>query len=98
MALNPTPARTLATVTKTRPQWQQNSPRWLLRLLPWVDVDGGVYRVNSVESSPRVTMTKDAAVGERLPETQAEYVSKPKEIGLESSETVMEIYTRVADI
>jgi len=98
MALNPAPARNLATVTKTRPQWRQNTPRWLLRLLPWVDVDGGVYRVNSVESSPQVSMKQDAAPDAKLPETQAEYVSKPKEIALESNETVMEIYTRVADI
>src|SRR5258708_7065813 len=25
---------------------QEISPRWLLRLLPWVQVEGGVYRVN----------------------------------------------------
>lgn len=39
-------ARQLATTTKTPPQMQGISPRWLLRLLPWVDVPGGVYRVN----------------------------------------------------
>lgn len=39
-------ARQLATTTKTAPQMQGISPRWLLRLLPWVEVPGGVYRVN----------------------------------------------------
>ncbi|MFC7221381.1 family 2B encapsulin nanocompartment shell protein [Streptomyces polyrhachis] len=39
-------ARNLATTTKTPPQMQGVSSRWLLRVLPWVDVRGGTYRVN----------------------------------------------------
>ena len=39
-------ARNLATATVTVPQMVEITPRWLHRLLPWVDVDGGVYRVN----------------------------------------------------
>jgi CRP-like cAMP-binding protein len=39
-------ARNLATTTKTVPQMQGISSRWLIRLLPWVQVSGGTYRVN----------------------------------------------------
>ncbi|GAA3521043.1 family 2B encapsulin nanocompartment shell protein [Actinocatenispora rupis] len=39
-------ARNLATTTKTPPQNQNVTSRWLLKLLPWVDVTGGTYRVN----------------------------------------------------
>ncbi len=39
-------ARNLATTTKTPPQMVGISPRWLLRLLPWVNVEAGTYRVN----------------------------------------------------
>ncbi|MEU6818801.1 family 2B encapsulin nanocompartment shell protein [Streptomyces sp. NPDC046860] len=39
-------ARQLATTTKSAPQMQGISSRWLLRTLPWVDVRGGAYRVN----------------------------------------------------
>lgn len=39
-------ARNLASTTKTVPQMQGISSRWLLRLLPWVQVSGGAYRVN----------------------------------------------------
>ncbi|MGW8379413.1 family 2B encapsulin nanocompartment shell protein [Streptomyces sp. ODS28] len=39
-------ARNLATTTKTVPQMQGVSSRWLLRMLPWVEVSGGTYRVN----------------------------------------------------
>jgi Phage capsid-like protein/Cyclic nucleotide-binding domain len=39
-------ARNLATTTKSAPQVQATSPRWLLRMLPWVEARGGAYRVN----------------------------------------------------
>uniref|UniRef100_A0AAU2JSB8 Family 2B encapsulin nanocompartment shell protein n=1 Tax=Streptomyces sp. NBC_00049 TaxID=2903617 RepID=A0AAU2JSB8_9ACTN len=39
-------ARNLATTTKSEPQMQGISSRWLLRKLPWVHTPGGVYRVN----------------------------------------------------
>jgi hypothetical protein len=39
-------ARQLAHTTKSQPQMQNISPRWLLRLLPWVEAKGGVYRLN----------------------------------------------------
>jgi CRP-like cAMP-binding protein len=39
-------ARNLATTTKTVPQMQGISSRWLLRKLPWVNVSSGTYRVN----------------------------------------------------
>lgn len=39
-------ARNLATTTKTRPQTAGITDRWLLDQLPWVEVPGGVYRVN----------------------------------------------------
>ncbi|MFD0851396.1 Crp/Fnr family transcriptional regulator, partial [Actinomadura adrarensis] len=39
-------ARNLATTTKSVPQMQGISTRWLLKLLPWVRAAGGTYRVN----------------------------------------------------
>ncbi|MFC0217430.1 CRP-like cAMP-binding protein [Pseudochelatococcus lubricantis] len=39
-------ARNLATATVTVVQNTERTPRWLHKLLPWVDVAGGVYRVN----------------------------------------------------
>ncbi|MGH3760576.1 family 2B encapsulin nanocompartment shell protein [Actinophytocola sp.] len=39
-------ARNLATTTKSVPQMQAISSRWLLRILPWVETKGGVFRVN----------------------------------------------------
>jgi CRP-like cAMP-binding protein len=39
-------ARNLSTTTKSKPQMQGITTRWLLKMLPWVDVAGGTYRVN----------------------------------------------------
>ncbi|GGN49094.1 nucleotide-binding protein [Streptomyces albiflavescens] len=39
-------ARNLATTTKSEPQMQGISSRWLSRMLPWVNVPGAMYRVN----------------------------------------------------
>ncbi|MER5886699.1 family 2B encapsulin nanocompartment shell protein [Streptomyces sp. NPDC001941] len=46
LSLSTQAARNLATTTKTRPQMQAITSRWLLRTLPWVHVPGGAYRVN----------------------------------------------------
>jgi CRP-like cAMP-binding protein len=45
-SLSTAAARNLATTTKTVPQMQNITSRWLLRMLPWVQVSGGTYRVN----------------------------------------------------
>nr|AEK21531.1 cyclic nucleotide-binding protein [Pseudanabaena sp. dqh15]BEG79522.1 cyclic nucleotide-binding protein A [Pseudanabaena foetida var. intermedia NIES-512] len=39
-------AKQLATTTKTAPQMQGITSRWISRLLPWVELRGGSYRVN----------------------------------------------------
>lgn len=39
-------ARNLATTTKSQPQMQEITSRWLLRVLPWVEATGGTFRVN----------------------------------------------------
>lgn len=46
LSLSTAAARKLTTTTKSAPQMQGITARWLLRMLPWVDVSGGVYRVN----------------------------------------------------
>jgi CRP-like cAMP-binding protein len=46
LSLGTAAARKLATTTKTPPQMQSITSRWLLKLLPWVETRGGVYRVN----------------------------------------------------
>ncbi|MGW5053401.1 family 2B encapsulin nanocompartment shell protein [Actinokineospora sp. NPDC004072] len=59
MSLSTAAARNLATTTKTPPQSQEITDRWLLRVLPWVEARGGAYRVNR----RRVPLAGDGLVG-----------------------------------
>lgn len=46
LSLSTAAASNLATTTKSVPQMQEITPRWLLRALPWVEASGGTFRVN----------------------------------------------------
>jgi CRP-like cAMP-binding protein len=46
LSLGTAAARNLSTTTKSVPQMRGITSRWLLRVLPWTQVNGGVYRVN----------------------------------------------------
>jgi CRP-like cAMP-binding protein len=46
LTLSTAAARNLATTTKSVPQMQEITSRWLLRILPWVEASGGTFRVN----------------------------------------------------
>ncbi len=46
MTLATAAARNLATTTKSVPQMQEITSRWLLRVLPWIEATGGTFRVN----------------------------------------------------
>src|SRR5882724_1787698 len=46
LSLSTAAARKLSSTTKSVPQMQGITPRWLLNLLPWVEARGGAYRVN----------------------------------------------------
>jgi len=58
-------ARNLANTTKTAPKMMSITPRWLLSLLPWVQVHGGTYRVNrtKVELSKAQRIAVDVVDG-----------------------------------
>ena len=54
-------ARNLAHSTKSAPQMGSVTPRWFLQLLPWVNVEGGIYRVNQrktvIRSGAKIPIT-----------------------------------------
>ncbi|MEU9134106.1 family 2B encapsulin nanocompartment shell protein [Kitasatospora sp. NPDC048540] len=45
-SLSTAAARNLASTKKSAPQMQEITSRWLLKMLPWVETQGGTYRVN----------------------------------------------------
>jgi CRP-like cAMP-binding protein len=69
-------ARKLAHTTKSVPQMQGISSRWLLKLLPWVQASGGVYRVNRrltyAVGDGRVTFTTTGARVQVIPQELCE--------------------------
>ncbi|TJZ49515.1 Crp/Fnr family transcriptional regulator [Streptomyces piniterrae] len=71
MSLSPDAARQLANTTKTTPQMRGITPRYLLRALPWVDVESGVFRVNRrrtyVLGDDRITTHSDGGSPRIIP-------------------------------
>ena len=46
LSLSKDAARNLSKTTKSAPQTQEITSRWLLKMLPWVQTKGGTYRLN----------------------------------------------------
>ncbi len=99
-SLSAAAARNLATATVTVPQWDEITPRWLLKLLPWVDVDGGVYRVNQVQKQDGSTVELLTVEGgePKLPATFVDYEENPREYHLTTIQTILNTHTRVTDL
>jgi CRP-like cAMP-binding protein len=76
LSLSTAAARKLATTTKSAPQMQGISSRWLLKVLPWVNVTAGAYRVNRRLSyavgDGRVTFTNVGAEIQVIPQELGE--------------------------
>ena len=66
-------ARNLATTTKTNPKMMSITPRWVLSQLPWVQVNGGTYRVNrtkrELSKAERIEIDVTGASATFLPES-----------------------------
>jgi hypothetical protein len=96
MALSVTLARQISTTTKTHPHYGGASPRWLLRFLPYVQLQAGVFRVNRIERDPIVKAGH--AEGEDLEGSFAGYDDEPQEYTLSTIEAVLKIHSRVMDV
>jgi CRP-like cAMP-binding protein len=94
-ALNTAAAKNLATTTKTPPQMQGITSRWLLKLLPWVQVTGGTYRVNRrltySTGRGRLSFAQTGSEVRIVPPTLAEL---PLLRGLEDQELLTELAGR----
>ncbi|WP_149184348.1 family 2B encapsulin nanocompartment shell protein [Streptomyces sp. TRM49041] len=88
-------ARNLATTTKSAPQMQEITSRWLLKTLPWVQVQGGTYRVNRrytyAVGDGRVTFVQ---TGERVEVIPAELGELPALRGYEDQAALTELAQR----
>ncbi|MBN3907234.1 MAG: cyclic nucleotide-binding domain-containing protein [Nostoc sp. NMS1] len=76
LSLSTAAARNLAKTTKSAPQMQSITSRWLLKMLPWVQTKGGTYRVNRrltyALGDGRVTFTNTGAEVQVIPQELGE--------------------------
>jgi hypothetical protein len=94
-SLGTSAARNLATTTKSVPQMQEITSRWALRMLPWVQVQGGTYRVNRRLSytvgDGRVTFVK---TGDQVRVIPAELGELPSLRDYQDAEVLAELAQR----
>ncbi|MFM6895927.1 MAG: family 2A encapsulin nanocompartment shell protein, partial [Microcystis panniformis] len=98
LALGDAAARQLANATKTVPQLLTISPRWFVRLLHWLPVEAGIYRLNKVRDASRVEVACSERDERELPETFVDYEETPREYFLSAVNTVLDVHTRVSDL
>ncbi len=98
LALGDAAARQLANATKTVPQLLTISPRWFVRLLHWLPVEAGIYRLNKVRDASRVEVACSERDEQELPETFVDYEENPREYFLSAVNTVLDVHTRVSDL
>ena len=98
LALSDPAARQLANATKTTAQLDTITPRWLTRLLQWVPVEAGIYRLNRVKHPESVEIACPPRDESELPQTHVGYEESPREYFLSSVLTVVDIHTRISDL
>lgn len=97
-SLGPKAARKLSNTTKSVPMMDSITPRWLLKFLPWVSTESGVYRVNKVVKEP-IHDVYSATIGEHpIPQSYTDYDCCPKEYTLNTIQTNLKINSQVSDI
>src|ERR1700678_4094355 len=87
LALSDAGARQLANATKTVAQMSTISPRWLVRLMQWVPVEAGIYRLNKVKNPEDVLVACPPRGEADLPVTYVDYDTAPREYFLSSVST-----------
>jgi Phage capsid-like protein len=92
-------ARQLANTTKTVVQTPIITPRYLPRLLSWVPVEAGTYRVNRTKpGETTVAAVCGQKTDQELPSSYVDYVEKPREYTLSSIKTVLGVHSRITDL
>lgn len=90
----------LANVTKTVPQFEAITPRWVTRLLDWKGLEAGIFRLNKVKGGEDSPL--DVLCGKKehlnIPEGFIDYDAKPREYILNSISTIINVNTKISDL
>lgn len=87
-ALGDVAARHLAIATRTVPQLESISHRWLVRLLNWVPVEG-VVRLNKVVGEEGIQVDCSRRDESVLPHTLIDYDENPREYNISAINSCM---------
>lgn len=89
----------LAEFTKTVPQFEFITPRWLPQLLEWKSLENGIFRLNKVKEGDSPLDLLNQEVGYQLiPGGYVNYETNPREYVLNPISTIVRISTQVSDI
>ncbi|WP_433605294.1 family 2A encapsulin nanocompartment shell protein [Dactylosporangium sp. CA-139114] len=97
-ALGDAGARQLADTTKPPARMATITPRWLIRLLEWVAVEGGVYRLNKVRNAEAIDIGLPGRDQSELTATYVDYEDAPREYYLHTISTILRVHARVSDL
>jgi hypothetical protein len=97
-ALGDVAARHLAIATRTAPQLESITPRWITLLLQWLPVESGVFRLNRVVGEEGIQVDCPRRDESVLPHTFVDYDENPREYNLSAVNTLIDIHTRVSDL
>jgi len=90
----------LANVTKTVPQFEAITPRWVTRLLDWKALEAGIFRLNKVKGGEDSPL--DVLCGKKehlnIPEGFIDFDAKPREYILNSISTIINVNTKISDL
>lgn len=89
----------LADITKTVPQFESITPRWLSKLLEWKPLENGIFRLNKVREEDSPLDIQNQEVGYQfIPEGYVNYEANPREYVLNPISAIVKISTQVSDI
>ncbi|QWU16840.1 hypothetical protein SAMN04487895_11139 [Paenibacillus sophorae] len=98
-ALGSSAAYQLANVTKSAPQFDSLTPRWITRLFDWKGLETGIYRLNKVqEGDTPLDILCSTGDTSNITEGFVDYSTSPREYVLNSISTIINVNTRVSDI
>lgn len=89
-------ARQLTTTTKSQPILTSSTPKWLTKLMFWVDVEAGIFRANRVTDP--IGVMADHGIRDLVRGDNNEYDQNPPEYNLIPIQTVVQLPARIVDL
>lgn len=99
-ALGARQAYNLSNVTKTKPQYQALTPKYLTKVLEFKGLETGIFRVNKVVEgeTPLDVLCSQTKKSNIIPDGFVQYETEPREYRLNSISTIINVNTAIEDV